>query len=148
MRFLKLPKKCPRCGVKAGARILWGISAWSEQMQAALDRGTLVLGGCVVDEGQGFDYQCRACGNEWMSNADNIGRLVAMLETDGLSVTREQAEKMASRISGSVDEYIVFLKLKDVESANYKPLDISPEEVPDKFKDDLSYEIGPPPADD
>ena len=42
--------KCPRCGSKNTARILYGMPAYSEEMERKLNEGKLYLGGCCVTE--------------------------------------------------------------------------------------------------
>jgi hypothetical protein len=89
MYLLKHPKKCPHCGEKAGARIMWGSPSMyeelDEKLQAAIDRGTLVLGGCVYDNEA--DFRCKACGHEWfnpekmvMGNMRFVGLVIDEIE--------------------------------------------------------------------
>lgn len=40
--------KCPRCGSKNTARIIYGYPLFSEKMQKVLDEGKWVLGGCII----------------------------------------------------------------------------------------------------
>ena len=42
--------KCPRCGSKNTARILYGMPAYSEEMERKLNDGKLYLGGCLVTD--------------------------------------------------------------------------------------------------
>ena len=42
--------KCPRCGSKDTARILYGMPAFSDELQEKMDAGKLVLGGCCITE--------------------------------------------------------------------------------------------------
>lgn len=65
--------------------------------------------------------------------ADNIDKLVAMLAETGTTATREQAERLAVRVSGSVDAYIAELERTRADLQDYKPLDPPPEGVSDKF---------------
>lgn len=44
--------KCPRCGSTHTAKILYGMSVFSEKLEKELDAGEVVLGGCVVHEHQ------------------------------------------------------------------------------------------------
>jgi len=64
MYYLKHPKKCPQCGERAGAKILWGYPEMCDEMQEAISRGTLVLGGCVVSDSD-LEYRCLSCNHEW-----------------------------------------------------------------------------------
>ncbi len=42
--------KCPYCGSKSTARILYGLPAFSEELQRKLDSGKISLGGCKTFE--------------------------------------------------------------------------------------------------
>ena len=48
VRNKKAQIKCPYCGSKNTARILYGMPAFSEELQAKLDSGKLHLGGCCI----------------------------------------------------------------------------------------------------
>lgn len=72
--------------------------------------------------------------------ADNIDKLVAMLAESGTTATREQAERLAIRVAGSVDGYIAELARTRADLADYQPLDGEPS---DKFKAPLSYDTDP-----
>lgn len=76
--------------------------------------------------------------------SDNIDRLVEMLAESGTKATREQAERMAIRIAGSVDAYIAEKERWRAELKDYKPLDPPPGGIPSKFSDPLSYTIEHP----
>lgn len=41
-------KKCPRCGSKNVAEILYGMPAYDDELQKKLDEGKIVLGGCCI----------------------------------------------------------------------------------------------------
>lgn len=73
--------------------------------------------------------------------ADNLDKLMAMLTEDGFTVTREQAERMAVRVAGSVDAYIADLERTRAQLKDYKPLDGEPS---DKFSAPLAYDVEPP----
>lgn len=75
---------------------------------------------------------------------DELDELVAMLAESGTQATREQAEKLAIRVAGSVSAYIADIKKTRQEIDGYKPLGIPDAEVHDQFKDALSYEIEKP----
>lgn len=57
------PRKCPKCGGKV-ARIFYGMPAFSERLQADLDAGRIVLGGCEIFENMPT-WQCTNCGQEF-----------------------------------------------------------------------------------
>ena len=48
VRNKKAQIKCPYCGSKNTARILYGMPAFSDELQAKLDSGKLHLGGCCI----------------------------------------------------------------------------------------------------
>jgi primosomal protein N' len=54
------PRKCPACGSSHMADILYGLPVFSEELQAALDTGRIVLGGCVVTD-HDPSWQCTDC---------------------------------------------------------------------------------------
>jgi hypothetical protein len=48
------PRKCPKCGCKKIADILYGMPAFSPELRKDLDEGITVLGGCcAMDNGPG-----------------------------------------------------------------------------------------------
>lgn len=51
---------CPRCGSKNTAKILYGMPAWSSELQEQIEKGDVVLGGCSIT---GCDpaYRCNKC---------------------------------------------------------------------------------------
>ncbi len=55
---------CPRCGSSEIARIQYGEPAYSPTLEADLDAHRVVLGGCMVGEGQP-DRACTTCGLEF-----------------------------------------------------------------------------------
>ena len=52
--------KCPRCGSKNTARILYGMPVYSEEMERKLNEGKLYLGGCCVTD-NGPTRHCSEC---------------------------------------------------------------------------------------
>jgi hypothetical protein len=58
---------CPRCGSPTVAKILYGYPAFSQKLQADLDAGRVVLGGCVVWEGRP-DHACTSCRFEFRTD--------------------------------------------------------------------------------
>jgi hypothetical protein len=52
--------KCPRCGSANTARYLYGMPAFSEELEKKLNAGTVVLGGCMIHERQPR-FLCNAC---------------------------------------------------------------------------------------
>lgn len=56
--------RCPSCGSMEIARIQWGRPLFTDKLEAALDAGTVVLGGCMME----YDsprWRCRSCGHEF-----------------------------------------------------------------------------------
>jgi len=58
------PRICPVCGSARVAEILWGMPAYSEEMQKDLDAGRIVLGGCCIF-GDEPTWQCADCGTDF-----------------------------------------------------------------------------------
>jgi hypothetical protein len=57
---------CPQCQSHNVAEILYGMPAFSEELEHDLDSGKIVLGGCFVSEGDA-KFQCADCGTTWPS---------------------------------------------------------------------------------
>ena len=51
---------CPRCGSREIARILYGLPAFSDKLEADLEAHRIVLGGCFLWDDQP-DRSCGAC---------------------------------------------------------------------------------------
>jgi len=66
--------RCPRCGSRSVAEILFGLPEWSEELEDKLDSGRLVLGGCCVT-GSDPDRHCNACDHRWRSRRSAPARL-------------------------------------------------------------------------
>ena len=58
--------KCPKCGSKKVAAVLYGMPAYNDELQAKLDAGEVVLNGCeiVVDDPM-HPYECLDCGTRF-----------------------------------------------------------------------------------
>ena len=56
-----LGPKCPYCGSRHTARILYGMPLMDEQMKRLLDEKIIVLGGCLMSD-RNPDYHCNDCG--------------------------------------------------------------------------------------
>lgn len=54
------PRKCPSCGSGRIATILYGLPAFSPELEADLDAGRIVLGGCCVTDDDPA-WQCLDC---------------------------------------------------------------------------------------
>jgi hypothetical protein len=75
--------------------------------------------------------------------ADNLDKLVAMLAESGTEATREQAERLAIRVAGSVDAYITDLETTRAGLKGYRPLEPGADGVPEKFSDPVAYSVEP-----
>lgn len=51
---MKKPEKCPRCGSKSIAKILYGEPRYSEELKKKLATGKITLGGCCQVVGGPF----------------------------------------------------------------------------------------------
>ena len=78
VRNKKAQIKCPRCGSIDTARILYGMPAMSDELQAKIDSGKIHLGGCCrmaveTDDGTMIDLDpkryCNHCRKEFASPA-------------------------------------------------------------------------------
>lgn len=56
--------RCPSCGSREIARIQWGRPRFTKELEAALDAGVVVLGGCMVAS-DSPRWRCRSCGHEF-----------------------------------------------------------------------------------
>lgn len=41
---------CPRCGSRKTAQILWGMPAFTEELEVKLKNKEIVLGGCCITD--------------------------------------------------------------------------------------------------
>lgn len=55
--------KCPKCGSKKLAPIIYGMPAFDEEMKQKLDNKEVVLGGCCIS-GAEPQYHCFGCGKD------------------------------------------------------------------------------------
>jgi hypothetical protein len=44
---------------------MWGYPAMDENLRQALDRGDVVLGGCLIPPDGPPDWHCQDCGLDW-----------------------------------------------------------------------------------
>lgn len=58
---------CPFCNSKNIADILYGLPAFSEELENELKNGKLILGGCCRSDESPL-YHCNDCTKEWKSN--------------------------------------------------------------------------------
>ena len=55
------PRSCPTCGHRPVATILYGMPAFSEELESDLERGTVTLGGCMLGPDAPV-WECKGCG--------------------------------------------------------------------------------------
>lgn len=55
---------CPNCGGSDIAAILWGMPAFSEDLERDLEEGWIVLGGCVISV-ENPRWHCNECGMDF-----------------------------------------------------------------------------------
>lgn len=66
---IEKPRKC-HCGGKV-ARIFYGMPAYTEKLQADLDAGRVILGGCCLGD-RGPTWQCTKCEQEFYKDSAEI----------------------------------------------------------------------------
>ncbi len=59
-----MKRKCPRCGSSDVAEYLWGMPAFSEQLEKDMADHKIILGGCCVT-GNDPSAHCNACGKDF-----------------------------------------------------------------------------------
>ncbi len=58
------PKKCPVCGSKKIAKILYGYTIFSEKLDKEIKEGKIVLGGCIISDDDPT-WKCIACNTKF-----------------------------------------------------------------------------------
>jgi hypothetical protein len=58
--YVRKPIKCPECGSARVAKILYGFPIFSEELEAQIKAGQIILGGCVVTNLDPF-WRCTDC---------------------------------------------------------------------------------------
>ena len=58
--YRRKSRKCPSCGSNKIANILFGMPAFSEELENDLKEGRVVLGGCCVSDDDP-SWQCADC---------------------------------------------------------------------------------------
>ncbi len=56
--------KCPFCGSESIAEILYGMPAFSEELDRELEQKKIILGGCIISE-DSPEFHCNKCHREW-----------------------------------------------------------------------------------
>lgn len=57
----KKPRSCPACGNRPVATILYGMPAFSDDLEADLERGVVTIGGCLLSPDAPV-WECAHCG--------------------------------------------------------------------------------------
>lgn len=57
----KKPRKCPKCGHTPLADILYGEPLFDEELERAMNEGTITLGGCCITDDDPA-WECTHCG--------------------------------------------------------------------------------------
>lgn len=61
---MKDSTKCPKCGSRRMATILYGLPLFNEELDESLRRGEVTLGGCCIT-GSDPDKECHDCFHRW-----------------------------------------------------------------------------------
>ena len=61
---VKKPRTCLECGSKRIAKILYGMPAFSDELERDIKSGKIVLGGCVITDEDPI-WQCVDCGKSY-----------------------------------------------------------------------------------
>jgi DNA-directed RNA polymerase subunit RPC12/RpoP len=63
------PIKCPVCGFKPVAEILYGMPVFSQELEEEMKAGKVTLGGCDISPGQP-SWECSRCGTLFYIDSD------------------------------------------------------------------------------
>jgi hypothetical protein len=69
--YLRKPSKCPSCKEKRIAAILYGLPAFSPELESDIEAGRIVLGGCCVTDDDPA-WQCNVCGAQIFRKGDKV----------------------------------------------------------------------------
>jgi hypothetical protein len=61
-RLKRKPVKCPKCGHRPVADIVYGFPAFPDKLEPELSEGRIILGGCCISPGYDPAWQCSSCG--------------------------------------------------------------------------------------
>lgn len=71
------PSRCPACGSRLVASILYGMRGYTPDLEADLEAGRIVLGGCCITADDP-KWQCTQCGisiyKEFPFGSQSVGR--------------------------------------------------------------------------
>ena len=95
-------RKCPMCGKRAGVRLAYG-EVGDPTMIAQVERGEIVLGGCVVT-GADPDWHCLACTHDWRARPPRAKKVPRpVLSTEMLEGLREFGLPALQRMNDADD---------------------------------------------
>ena len=69
IRVKRKPRKCPQCGSAKIADILYGLPAFSPELDKSLKEGKIVLGGCIM-WGDDPKWKCAECETDIYKETD------------------------------------------------------------------------------
>lgn len=67
----KKPIKCPNCGFKPVAKIIYGDPSYDEKMQEELESKKIVLGGCCIYEENPI-WHCTNCNTNFYPEIESL----------------------------------------------------------------------------
>lgn len=67
--------KCPRCGSRSVARILFGMPWFRPKLERDLEAGRIVFGGCLV-AGDDPNRHCNHCRHRWLTRRRRVSVIV------------------------------------------------------------------------
>ena len=95
-------RKCPMCGKRAGVCLVYG-EVGDPTVIAQVERGEIVLGGCVVT-GTDPDWHCGACSHDWRARRSGAKKPPPLvLSTEMLQGLREFGLPALRRINEADD---------------------------------------------
>ena len=62
--YKRKPRKCPECGHRPLANIMYGMPLMDKALEENLEKGLVTLGGCC-DAGLGPEWKCSSCDKEF-----------------------------------------------------------------------------------
>ena len=61
---MKKPSKCPNCDSTNIALIFWGLPICTPELDTALEKREIVLGGCCINDNDP-KWECNNCSFKW-----------------------------------------------------------------------------------
>jgi len=98
--FLSQPNVCPQCGGKV-AKILYGLPFMTNELQAAIDAGDIIIGECLIMPGQPR-WRCPKCELDFYEATPTNDEPAAAMEQKKTPMSRYTSEKMRRAILASL----------------------------------------------